>query len=167
MTRHRKCGTIRKCVAVSRPFFATKMAASTCGWTDRTTSALLEALKIRESLWNTKCESYENRNTKKKHYDEIVVILKEDCAHGGTHHLPLRFLRFTTSLIIRNAATVEPLLSGHPLLSGQLLKSRNYCQYNTVNKTPFKRSPLLSDRGHFSAVPMSVLLLFLPLFSGQ
>ena len=65
-----------------------------------------------------------------------------------------------------NDNTVEPLLSGHPL-SGQLLKSRNYCQYNTVNKTPFKRPPLLSDRGHFSAVPMSVLLLFLPQFSGQ
>ena len=49
------------------------------GWTDRATSALLEALKTRESLWNTKCESYKNRNTKKKHYDEIVIILKEDC----------------------------------------------------------------------------------------
>ena len=31
-----------------------------------------------------------------------------------------------------------------PLLSGQLLKSRNYCQYNTVNKTLFKRPPLLT-----------------------
>ena len=95
MTRHRKCGTIRKCLVVSRPlFFATKMAASTRGWTDRTTSALLEALKTRESLWNTKCESCKNRNTKKKHYGEIVVILKEDCAHSRTHHLLLRFLRF-------------------------------------------------------------------------
>lgn len=28
--------------------------------------------------------------------------------------------------------TVEPLLSGHPLLCSQLLKSRTYCQYNTV-----------------------------------
>ena len=53
------------------------MAASTRGWTDRETSALLEALKTRESLWNSKCESYKNRNTKKKHLDEIVVILKE------------------------------------------------------------------------------------------
>ena len=35
-------------------------------------------------------------------------------------------------------STVEPLLSGH-LLSGQLSKSRIYCQYNTVNK------PLLRD----------------------
>lgn len=55
------------------------MAWSMRGWTDRATSALLEALKTRESLWNTKCESYKNRNTKKKHYDEIVIILKEDC----------------------------------------------------------------------------------------
>ena len=68
--------------------------------------------------------------------------------------------------------TVEPLFSGHPLsghppLSGQLLKSQNYFQYNTVNKIPFKRPPLLRGRGHLSAVPMCVLLLFLPLFSGQ
>ena len=62
---------------VQASFFATKMAASTRGWTDRATSALLEALKTRESLWNTKCESYKNRNTKKKHYDEIVVIPRE------------------------------------------------------------------------------------------
>ena len=76
--------------SVEASFFATKMAASTRGWTDRVTSALLEALKTRESLWNTKCESYKNRNTKKKHYEEIIVILKEDCAHGRT------FLRFST-----------------------------------------------------------------------
>ena len=40
---------------------------------------LLEALKTRESLWNTKYDSYKNRNTKKKHYDEIIIILQEDC----------------------------------------------------------------------------------------
>ena len=44
---------------------------------------LLEALKTRESLWNTKCDSYKNRNTKKKNYDEIIIIiiiiLQEDC----------------------------------------------------------------------------------------
>ena len=53
--------------------------------------------------------------------------------------------------------------------TGRLLKSRNYCQYNTVNKTPFscRRPSLLSGRSNLSAVPMSVLLLFLPLFSGQ
>ena len=48
------------------------MAASTRGWTDRATSALLEALKTRKNLWNTKSESYKNRNTEKKHYDEMV-----------------------------------------------------------------------------------------------
>ena len=45
------------------------------------------------------------------------------------------------------------LLSGHPLLSGQLSKSQNYCQYNTVNKTPVKRPPLLSGRGHLFGGP--------------
>ena len=42
---------------MSRPLFAqTKIAASTRGRADRATSALLEALKTREGLWNTKCE---------------------------------------------------------------------------------------------------------------
>ena len=36
-------------------------------------------------------------------------------------------------------STVEPLLSGHPLLGGQLLKSGKYSQYNTVNKTSIQR----------------------------
>ena len=76
-------------------------------------------------------------------------------------------LRFLFSWVLSNFSTVESLLSGHPLLSGQLLKSRKYFQYNTVNKTPFERPPLLSSRGHLFVVPMSVLLLFLPLSSGQ
>ena len=59
------------------------------------------------------------------------------------------------------------LLSGHPLLSGQLLKSRNYFQLNTINKTPIKRPPLLSDRGHLLVVPMKVFYCFLPLLSGH
>ena len=82
--------------SVQASLFATKIASSSRGWTDRATSALLEALKNRESLWNTKCESYKNRNTKKKHYDEIVIILKEDCedidlaaVKGKTELLPL------------------------------------------------------------------------------
>ena len=48
------------------------------------------------------------------------------------------------------------LLSGHPLLSGQLLKARNYFQLNTINKTPIKWPPLLSDLGHLLVVPMKV-----------
>jgi hypothetical protein len=45
---------------------------------DKKTSTLLEALRDRESLWNTKSDSYKNRNVKRKHYDEILDILKED-----------------------------------------------------------------------------------------
>ena len=44
---------------------------------------MLVTLKTRESLWNKKCESYKNRNTKKNHYVEIVIILKEDCEDIG------------------------------------------------------------------------------------
>ena len=49
--------------------------------------------------------------------------------------------------------TVEPVLSGtvlsgHPLLSGQLLKSRKLCLLIIVILSSIKRSPLLSGRGH-------------------
>ena len=39
---------------------------------------LLEALRDRQSLWNTKSGSYINRNIKKKEYQEVVEIVKED-----------------------------------------------------------------------------------------
>ena len=55
------------------------MAATTrIVWSDRATSTLLEALRDRESLWNTKSDSYKNRNVKKKDYDAILEILKGD-----------------------------------------------------------------------------------------
>ena len=57
------------------------MAASTttaCRWTDALVSLLLEALRARESLWNSRSENYKNRNTKKKEYEEILDILRED-----------------------------------------------------------------------------------------
>ena len=71
-----------------------------------------------------------------------------------------------------NKTTGEPrlsgyLLSGHPRLRGQLSKSRNYCQYNTANKTLIKRPPLLNGRGRLLAVPMRAFLLFLPRLSGH
>ena len=70
------------------------------------------------------------------------------------------FLRYSRTLLCGH--------SDHPLLSGQLSKSRNYFQsVITVNKTHIKRSPLLSGRGHLLVVPMRVLLLFLPLLSGD
>ena len=57
------------------------MAASSsisCRWTDALVSLLLEALRDRESLWNSRSEKYKNRNTKKKEYEEILAILRED-----------------------------------------------------------------------------------------
>ena len=55
------------------------MTATVClVWSDKVTSVLLEALRDRQSLWNTKSESYKNRNIKKKDYQEVVEIVKED-----------------------------------------------------------------------------------------
>ena len=39
-------------------------------------------------------------------------------------------------LFVLNMSYVEPPLSG------QLLKSRNYCQYSTANKIPLKATPI-------------------------
>ena len=57
------------------------MAASTstaCKWTDAFVSLLLEALRVRESLWNSRSVNYKNCNTKKKEYEEILAILREN-----------------------------------------------------------------------------------------
>ena len=48
--------------------------------------------------------------------------------------------------------TVKPVLSG-PVLNGQLQKSRKFLVLTTLNVTPIKRSPLLSDRGHLLQSP--------------
>lgn len=60
---------------------------------------------------------------------------------------------------------VEPLLSGHPLLTSQLPKSRIYCHYNTVNQNPYQMAT--GGRGILLVVPMGVFLLFLPISSGH
>ena len=81
MTRHRKFG-IKLYSEVGSGFqaslFATKMATSTRGWTDRVTSAILEALRTARKLMEYQSENYKNRNAKKKHYEEIVEIPKDD-----------------------------------------------------------------------------------------
>ena len=46
-----------------------------------------------------------------------------------------------------------PVLNGHPLLSGQLQKSRKFLLLNTLNVASIKRSPLLSGRGHLLQSP--------------
>ena len=66
-------------------------------------------------------------------------------------------LYFVSSL---SYCTVEPVyngpvLSGHPLLSGQFTKSRLFPHTNAVFVTCIRRPPLLSGRGH----PVAVLCL--------
>ena len=61
-------------------------------------------------------------------------------------------------------STVEPVLSGpvlsgHPLLSGQLSKSRKLLPLITVILTSIKRSPLLSSLGHPLRSPDELFLL--------
>ena len=46
-----------------------------------------------------------------------------------------------------------PVLNGHPLLSGQLQKSRKVLLLTTLNVTSIKRSPLLSGRDHLLQSP--------------
>ena len=41
----------------------------TVRWTDSATSLLLECLRSRESLWNTRVESYRDRNKKKAEHE--------------------------------------------------------------------------------------------------
>ena len=64
--------------------------------------------------------------------------------------------------------TVEPLLIAHPIQSGQLSKTQNYCRQNSVNKSvpPFNRSLLLSGQGHL-LVLKSTFQLRSPLVSGH
>ena len=63
----------------------------------------------------------------------------KDVATDGRHVIPAKRTDDTDELAgeimeLAFKGTVKPLLSGHPLLGGQLSKSLNYSQYNTVNK---------------------------------
>ena len=66
---------------------AIKMAASTSTsaassggiyWPARVMTLLLEAVREKESLWNTKSEAYKNRNVKKGQYEEVLQLTKEE-----------------------------------------------------------------------------------------
>ena len=67
---------------------------------------------------------------------------------------------------VTTVTTVEPVyngpvLSGHPLLSGQFLKSRFFARTNAVFVTCITRPPLLSGHGHPVAVPcLSFFVIF-------
>ncbi|XP_068678679.1 uncharacterized protein [Montipora foliosa] len=57
-----------------------KMAATSTkvSWSDKAVSLLLDLLHTRASLWNTKHESYKDRNIKKREYDEMLEGLREE-----------------------------------------------------------------------------------------
>ena len=57
-----------------------------------------------------------------------------------------------------------PVLSGHPLFSGQFSKSQLFAHRNAVFVTCIRRPPLLSGRGH----PVAALCLsFVVILSGH
>ena len=60
----------------------------------------------------------------------------------------LKELSFTVKPVLSG-----PVLNGHPLLSGQLQRSRKFLLLNTLILTSIKRSPLLSGRGHLLQSP--------------
>lgn len=57
-----------------------KMAATSTkvSWSDKAVFLLLDLLHTRASLWNTKHESYKDRNIKKREYDEMLEGLREE-----------------------------------------------------------------------------------------
>ena len=90
----------------------------------------------------------------------------------GSHELNLYFLLITyieqsTFLVLSvlYANTVEPVyngpvLSGHPLLSGQFIKSRFFAHINAVFVTCIRRPPQLSGRGRGHPVAVPCLSFF-------
>ena len=56
--------------------------------------------------------------------------------------------------------TVKPVLSGHPLLSGQKPKSPNLFPLFTLYETFTKRTPLLRGRGHLKVPEMVISNVF-------
>ena len=47
-------------------------------WSENNISTLLEALHARESLWNSKEVVYRGKNIRKREYEEIVALLRDD-----------------------------------------------------------------------------------------
>ena len=81
-----------------------------------------------------------------------------------TCNLIVWYVKQNSPKVISKLHTVQrvlsgPVLSGHPLLSGQLSKSRKLLPLITVILTSTKRSPLLSGRGHPLVSPDELFLL--------
>ena len=47
-------------------------------WSENNISTLLEALHARESLWNSKEVVHRGKNIRKREYEEIVALLRDD-----------------------------------------------------------------------------------------
>ena len=77
----------------------------------------------------------------------FTIDLSTDTA-AILNHLDLRSIMGYPEGMSTFRYTVKPVLSGYPLLSGHLSKSRKSLPLVTVNLTSIKRSPLLSGRGH-------------------
>ena len=52
------------------------MAGNNTNWPDQVVSLLLDTVREREKIWNTKSERYKNRNMKNAHYQEILQAIK-------------------------------------------------------------------------------------------
>ena len=57
---------------------AVQGAKRTILWSDNNISTLLEALHARESLWNSKEVVYRDKNVRKREYEDILALLRED-----------------------------------------------------------------------------------------
>ena len=77
----------------------------------------------------------------------------------GNRHCFIFQLFFISRVTTVEPVLSGPVLSGHPLLSGQLSKSRKLVPLITVILTSIKRSPLLSGRGHPLLSPDELFLL--------
>ena len=62
--------------------------------------------------------------------------------------------------LLLTATTVKPVLSGHPVLSDHLSKSRKSLPFITLNLLSIEQSPLFNGRSHPFQGPTEVFLLF-------
>ena len=74
-------------------------------------------------------------------------------------HFPLKRSYFGPQNSTVEPVLSVPVLSSHPLLSGQLSKSRKLLPLITVILTSIKLSPSLSIRGHPLVSPDKLFLL--------
>ena len=67
----------------------------------------------------------------------------------------------------RRSATSKASVKGHPQFNGEPSNSQNSVALFTVNKTSFKRAPLLRRGGHRSEFAIGYFYCISPLLSGQ